>query len=595
MIDPSHLGLVRRVIGSSLLVELTDEIPSSSPIVDGYLYRIGQIGGYVKIPLGTHVIYGVVSSVGSMQGELGPQLDMGDRIAPPTGVRRWLEVDLVGEALRANEFRRGVGTLPTIDDPVHLVTDEDLAVILGPTSDTPVAIGVHSASSRLPAYVDVDAFVGHHAAVVGSTGSGKTNAVVSIIGALTDEGSFPSSRIVIVDIHGEYATAFPNAKVRRIGDTGDAGLFIPYWALTFDQIADFGVDRRAATESVQDGVLRDLILQARRDSASSLRAGPVSQDRITADSPVPYSIRKVWYELAFRNSATFRDRELTDPVVDTPGDADHLIPPTFPPPAAGAAAPYRGPERSTFNSYVAKLHNRLRDPRYAFLTSDEPYDGISKDLDDLLADWIGGDDPITILDFSGVPVEVMDLAIGAAAKLIFDVMTRVSVSDPEGAGRPVLLVCEEAHSYLPNSTGGFIRGYALRSMEQIVREGRKHGVGLLAVSQRPSELSETVLSQCGTFVALRLTNPSDQSRIRSSMPDALSGMSTLLASLRTGEALILGDSVLLPSRVQFKKPRPAPDSDDPPVGKRWKASASSSDFSVAVTHWREGRKPGEAP
>lgn len=594
MIDPSHLGSVRRVVGSSLIVELTEDIPSSSPIVDGYLYRVGQIGGYVKIPLGTHVIYGVVSSVGSFQGELStPKEDLTERIAPPAGIRRWLEVDLIGESLKANEFRRGVGTLPTIDDPVHLVTDADLSAILSPgAGESSVPVGVHSASSRLPAYLNVDALVGHHAAVVGSTGSGKTNAVVSIIESLSDATVFPAARIVVIDIHGEYAKAFPGARVRRIGDEA-AGLHIPYWALSFDQVADFGVDRRSASETVQDGVLRDLILDKRRANADLLKAGSVPPERITADSPVPYDIRDVWYELAFRNLATYRDRELTEPAMEDSGDPTNLIAPTFPPPGIASNPPHRGPERSMFNSFVAKLENRLRDPRYAFLTSAEPYDGVSQDLNDLLSDWVGGEDPITILDFSGAPVEVIDLAIGAASKLIFDVMTRTSVSDPKGAGRPLLLVCEEAHSYLPHSLGGFIRGYALRAVEQIVREGRKLGLGLLAVSQRPSELSETVLSQCGTIVALRLTNPSDQARVQSSMPDALTGMASLLPSLRTGEALVLGDSVPLPSRVQFARPKPGPGSEDPPVAARWKVDAHDSDFSDAITSWRKGLKPGE--
>ena len=589
-IDPALLGVVRQVVGAQVTVDLTVGLPSASPIIGGHVYRIGQIGTYVKIPMGSHVVFGMVTLVGTSE-DVSPQ-QVSDQGAPR--VRRWLEVQLIGEALAPGAFQRGVGITPTINERVYLVTESDLRSILAPRPGThSLVVGVQAASVTLPATLDLDKFVNRHTAVLGATGTGKSSAVATIVSAASDPNRYPSARTLIIDLHGEYSSAFPDAGVFRIGDT-DSPLHVPYWALTFDELAAFMVDRTQAGDDLQEGELRDMILEARRAGAPGFKAGSVESHEITADTPVPFDIFRLWYDLAYKNEATYHDRELTDPAVVDAGNPEDLVRPRFDPPGAGTNSPHRGSERWLFNSYVSKMENRLRDPRFFFMTRPGPYDGISKDLDDLLESWLGRES-VVVLDFNGVPAEVVDIAIGVVVRLVFDAMVWGASTEELGPSRPLLIVFEEAHSYLPRTQRGFIRGNALAAVQRLAREGRKYGVGMAIISQRPSEVSETVLSQCGTFIAMRLSNPEDQARVRASLPDTLEGLTALLPALRTGEALAVGEAFTLPARIRFARPQPPPQSSDPEVGRAWQRPKEKAAYGDVVTQWRKGRATYSQP
>jgi DNA helicase HerA-like ATPase len=240
-----------------------------------------------------------------------------------------------------------------------------------------------------------------------------------------------------------------------------------------------------------------------------------------------------------------------------------------------------------------RLYARLRDKRFEFLSSLGDYDGKKSDLHDLLSGWFDHPHPITVFDLAGVPFEVVDLVVGMIARIIFEVSFWGRELPGIGRQDPLLMVFEEAHTYLPRAEGGrFIQGFAKRAAHRIFKEGRKYGVGGLVVSQRPSDLDETILAQCGTFFALRLSNPEDQGRVKSILPDALSGVIDLLPSLRTGEALVLGEAVPLPSRVRLPLIVPRPRSNDPDVAKHWKqAHLNKPPFAQAVTSWRVQQDP----
>lgn len=578
------------MVGSKVYVELARDLPSSSPIVDGRVYRVGQIGSFVRIPLGFLNVYGIVSMVGA--AEL--QLDDGDEFAGPRG-QRILEIQLLGEAYGNEPFERGLSAYPTLDDEVHIVTQQDLEQIYRATGSSQIRLGTHSASESLPATIDLDKLVTRHAAVLGSTGTGKSNTVAAILRAVS-VGTFPSARVVVIDPHGEYGSALQGqSRVFRIGDPNNP-LIVPYWALSFDELGWFLVDRRSGTEAQQDTLLRDRLFGMRKAAVPTVKATPPGQtldeNEITVDSPLPFSIRDLWYYFDRRERVTYQDMARTNETLIAEGDAQQLVSAQFQPAGAGSSAPFKMAPPPIMAVYVNKMLGRLKDRRFDFLLTPAPYDGMTQDLHELVASWIDHDDAITILDLAGVPSEIIDVVVGLLARVLFETIFWGRELPGVGKTRPLLLVFEEAHAYLPSGEARFIQGYARRSVQRILKEGRKYGVGAIVVSQRPSELDETILSQCGTFISLRLTNTTDQGRVRSTVPDELSGLTNLLPTLRTGEALILGEAIQMPSRIRIDLIEPRPNSGDPNVSQLWSQARSAAvDYARAITAWRRQTAP----
>lgn len=581
--EATFIGSVTRVVGAKVVVTVSPELPSISPIVNGRMYRIGQVGTFVRIPVGFVNVYGVVSTVGSVerpdQDETLPAL-------------RTLEVHLVGEAHPGSTFQRGLSEYPTLDDEVHVVSDEDLALIYQLHSNSQITIGMHSASESLEARLDLDRLVTRHVAIVGSTGSGKSNTVAAMLRALT-EGELPSARVFVIDPHGEYGAAFTGrSRVFKIG-ASEFPLIVPYWALGFDELAWFLVDRKSASESPQDSILRDRIYDLRKEQAPRAKASKdrtLTADDITVDSPVYFDVRKLWYDLDRLERQTFSDMARTKEELIDEGDADTLKPARFKPAGAGSSAPFKAAPPPIMAVYVNRILTRLKDRRFDFLLNTGEYNGVTKDLDDLVREWTEHEHAITVFDLAGVPAEVTDLVVGALSRILFETVFWGRNLPGVGRQRPLLAVFEEAHLYLPQGDPRFLQGYARRIVQRILKEGRKYGFGAVVVSQRPSEVDETILSQCGTFVALRLTNSNDQARIRAAVPDELPGFTTLLPILRTGEAVIVGEATQIPSRVRIRLVEPRPASGDPEVAKLWSAMRpSEGDYSLAITMWRQQR------
>lgn len=586
--DVTFLGVVRRVTGSKVYVELSPDIPSASPIIGGRVHRLGQIGSFVRLPLGFLNLYGIVSMVGAseMKGILEEE-------SPLPGGLRWVEIQLVGESYGREEFQRGVSSFPTLEDEVHVVTEEDLAIIYAPSGSSMVQIGSHAASESLKAYIDLDKLVTRHAAIVGSTGSGKSNTVAALLKALT-AGSYPSARIVVIDPHSEYGAAFKDcARVFSIGDERHP-LYVPYWALSFDELAWFLVDRRSASESQQDACLREKIFEERKVSSHNLAAGNIPETVVTVDSPIPFSLKDIWYFFDRNERVTYNttDRRKGDEALITEGDAETLTPAEFTRAGLGSSAPFKPQPPPFMGAYVNKIIGRLKDRRLDFLLAPGEYDGHTKDLHHLLADWIDHDHPLTVLDLGGVPPDVTDLVVGVLTRILFEGMYWGRDLPGVGKHRPLLIVFEEAHSYLPKGgSSQFVAGYATRSVRRILKEGRKYGVGAIVVSQRPSDLDETILSQCGTFVSLRVTNTDDQGRVKATVPDSLAGLIDLLPALRTGEAVVLGEALQIPSRIRLPLIEPRPKSDDPKVAENWKKDrVPEPAYKLAVTGWRQQQR-----
>lgn len=562
--DVTYLGKIIRVDSNAVEVEISDKISSASVVINGKVYKIGQIGTYVKILAGNITTFGLVDSVSNTPSNVvdsSLHYNLGSR---------FLTVTLVGEKIGNRKFEKGIGLYPTINDEVHLVTEKDLFDIYGCANDNKdlLALGKHSSSENLDVFLDVHKLVLRHSAIMGSTGSGKSNSVVSIIKSLNNQ--LKNSRMILIDPHGEYASAFPNAKVFRIGDQ-NRPLYVPFWLMTYDELAYFLVGAKPADDARPEyRTLREMILQAKKENCK-LAAGDVNPDFITADSPIPFDIRQIWYEINRRVYATYDNK--TNQTKETEcleqeGDAEDLIPAKFKPYSMGATAPFKSND-VIFFAYEKKLLARLKDSRYDFMFYPGDYrtGNSGKDLHDLLIDWISGEERLTILDLSNVPFEVIDITVGLITRFLYDSMFWGRFEQNTGRNRPLLIAYEEAHSYLGKNNNTI---YAKDAVERIFKEGRKFGVGAMVISQRPSELSETILAQVGTFIALRLTNSSDQSIVKSMAPDNMNSLINLLPSLRIGEAVVVGEAINIPSRVKLPLQSPRPDSSDPDVVGMWK-------------------------
>ncbi|NMC64108.1 MAG: DUF87 domain-containing protein [SAR324 cluster bacterium] len=588
--DVTFLGFVRRVVGAKVLVEISSDIPSASPIIQGRIYRLGQVGSLVRIPLGFLNLYGVISMVGASEVN---HPDKDNYFDFPRG-QRWMEIQLVGESFGKEKFQRGISVFPTLDDEVHMVTDDDLAVIYGTTNESAIVIGTHAASDSLPASIDIDKIVSRHAAIVGSTGSGKSNTVASILKSITN-GNHLGARIVIIDPHGEYGSAFADkAKVFSINNEKNP-LIIPYWALSIDELMWFFIGKKGLSEELRDLHFRDKIFEMKTANICDLKSGPVVKEDITPDSPIPFDIRQLWYDFDRPERVTYEDDKRTKEALIEEGNPQTLKSAKFKPHDPYNRAPYKAQVQIPTLAYANKILTKLKDHRYKFLLEIDKYTGKkdAKDLSDLIINWIDHEYPITVFDLSGIPFEIIDLAVGVVTRIIFESMFWSRDLPGMGKQRPLLIVYEEAHSYLPRGGDAqFIAGYAGRAVRRIFKEGRKYGIGAIVVSQRPAELDETILSQSGTFFALRLSNSDDQGRIRATVPDALAGLTDLLPALRTGEALVLGEAVQIPSRIRLPLIEPRPKSDDPETSKCWKAQRiSNPPYDAVVTGWRCQRMP----
>ena len=586
--DVTYLGTVINVNSNVVEVEISKDIPSSAPIINGKMYRLGQIGTLVKISIGNLNLYGIVSSVSNTPGNIEV-----DSMEPYVG-SRFLQVQLIGEQFGSQNFEKGIGTFPTINDEVHIVTEKDLKKIYGSYEEGLIEIGKHSSSENLSVYLDLHNLVLRHSAILGSTGSGKSNTTANIIKTILNE--YKGSRIVLIDPHGEYPSAFEGkAKIFRINDTANP-LYIPFWTMNFDELSFFLVGRTKGQEKPEDKRLREEILELKKINASKLKAGTVNSGFITADSPLPFDIRKMWHnfnrEVYGTHNVPDKDKQCRDTEeLISEGNPQKLIPAKFKPYSMGSKPPHKS-KNETMYGYEQKIHSRLKDTRFDFMFNPgDFYDTTSKnDIDKLLRDWIDHDERLTILDLSDVPFELIDISVGLISRLLFDSMYWGRFESYTGRQRALLMVYEEAHSYLPKSEEtSHIYGYARKAVEKIFKEGRKFGMGAMVVTQRPSEISETILAQVGTFIALRLTNSSDQGTVKSASPNNMTNLIDLLPSLRIGEAVVVGEAIKIPSRVRVGLVEPRPSSNDPELVDNWQKKFKKDDnnYKNVVTALRE--------
>ncbi len=611
--SPTYLGTVQDVQGATISIALDKDTASGLAFIDGHGYRIGQIGSFVRISIGFVDLFGIVSQVGA--GAVPEALAK----VEPYGYR-WLKVQLVGEGRRSGDFNRGISQYPTIGDEAHLVTELDLTRIYGrPDAPNFVRVGNLASAESIPALIDIDRLITRHSAVVGTTGAGKSTTVANLLASLSDPDRYPSSRIIVLDIHGEYHAALSDRatifRVNACETRGERPLFIPYWALSLDELLRVtpfrglnDADRAALVEKIKQLKLASITEQARNG---------VTADTMTVDTPIPFSIHRLWYELhryvcSTHTAQGANQSDATEAIEPGPngqpmlGDIMGVKPPRY------RAITSGGPNRvylsgATLNirRQIMATESLLRDTRYGFMFRPGPWcpnptfqtldAQPEQDLDELIKSWVGGDKPITILDLSGVPVSILMDLVGVLIRLLFDALFWARYLPEGGRARPLLFVLEEAHAYL--NAGN--EGAASIAARRIVKEGRKYGLGAMIVSQRPSEIDPTILSQCGTMFAMRLANATDRAHVTGTVSDNLEGLFNMLPTLRTGEAIIVGEAVHLPLRALIDAPAKSrrPDSHDPKIydpdaNSGWNREKDAEDYARVLEKWRSEEPRG---
>ncbi len=442
------------------------------------------------------------------------------------------------------KFKRGADSCPQIDQPCFLIQSANLTAFMGvlsqgATSDTALRLGCFALDKTAQAIADGDRFFQRHAAILGSTGSGKSWTVAAL---LERAAALKHPNILLLDLHGEYASLALGQKNGfaehfKIAGPGDLKvhdthiLFLPYWLLNREEMLSMLLDRNDFNAPNQSTRFTSLVFDGKRAFLKKEGKNDVLAS-FTVDSPIPYDLPWLIGALQQEDQAM---------VMGSSGREK------------------QGPFYGTLTRFISRLESKMVDRRYGFLFQPPAESGGYEWLEQIAVKFLStngiGSSGIKVVDFSEVPSDVLPTVVSVFARILYDVQFWMLAD----SRTPVCLVCDEAHLYLPvRQDADAASKRALDTFERIAKEGRKYGFSLLVVSQRPSDVSKTILSQCNNFIALRLTNEQDQSAVKSVMPDSMAGIADVLPLLDIGEAIVLGDSVLLPSRIILDKPRATP-------------------------------------
>ncbi len=495
-----------------------------------------------------------------------------------------LKVNLIGTLIDKhgeieNVFKRTLDTVPEIEAPCFPIDGENITKFMQTISTAsnyaiPLSIGKYSINENAQAFLDGDKFFQRHAVIVGSTGSGKSWCVAKLIEQIAQ---LPMANCILFDIHGEYsgtdfkADGMQHLKIANPSDLGKIGnlennvLMLPYWLLTYEEMLAMLLDRSDSNAPNQAMIFSKTVFNEKILFLDSI-SDTTFKSSITIDSPIPYSLDNVLTEL----------KRL---------DNEQVAGST----AAGKAGDFKG----KLSRFIQRLEAKNQDKRLGFMfqiSSDELHiDWMNKLCNCLMhgSTLSTKNAGVKVIDFSEVPSDVLPLVIGLVARIIFTVQ-QWTLTDKR---HPICLLYDEAHLYIPERTNQDAAAeLGLKSFERIAKEGRKYGVSLTVISQRPAEVNRTVLSQCNNFIALRLSNAEDQAVIKKLLPDNLTGLTDVLPILDIGEALIVGDASLLPTRVIIDKPKIKPQSATVQFWKEWSNKDAEQDIHNAVAGLRKQSK-----
>lgn len=473
-----------------------------------------------------------------------------------------LEANPLG-IIRDGKFERGGDTIAIPPKKVEPAKIEEIQKIFAESLpiEKKFSFAKLATNESIAVPVDGDKFFNKHIAIVGSTGSGKSHTVAKIIqnavkGKQGEYEGLNNSHVVIFDIHSEYKAAFPDARFIDI-----TSLKLPYWLLNSDELQELFIDTEANDHN-QRNVFKEAVVKSKKDHFTGDAA---RKEKIHFDSPLKFEIRDV---LQFA-----RDK-----------DTERV-------PGATAGKDKAGPLNGQLTNFVSRFENKLTDRRLDFLLGDAARDTTFEEVLKRLIGYGENKTNVTILDLSGVPFDVLSITVSLISRILFEYgyyYKRLRIAENENENEindvPLLLVYEEAHKYVPNDDAAKYRA-SRESIERIAKEGRKYGVTLMLASQRPSEISETIFSQCNNFLALRLTNPADQNYVKRLLPDTMGNLVDRMPTLKAGESLLIGDAVVLPSVVKIEMCDPTPASTDIPYWQLWQEQWHELDIDKIRETW----------
>ena len=564
------LGTVREVDTRkvSVLVENDDDLRKA---------RVGQL---VAIDLSgatdnwlIAIIEKVIRFVGQKETNDGFEEEQIIETSDETVVNN-VKVTLVGtfgwDAVKSKSiFTRSIAQVPGITDECFVLRGKALETFMSVLSETSNAeehsleLGRYVLDKSAKAFLDGNKFFQRHAAILGSTGSGKSWTVASI---LEQAAKLPTSNLIVFDLHGEYAKLSYARHLRIPGPdelehTTDELLYLPYWLLNAEEMQSMFIDRSEFSAHNQVMAFQDAVIAEKKELLQSLDKKDVLS-AFTIDSPVPFSLSNVIQRL----------RDLNEEMIQ------------------GARGLKQGQFFGQFSRLLTRLNSKLSDKRYGFLFSapekEHQYDSMQRIVTKLM-DYSIEKTQIKIIDFSEVPSDILPIIVGLVARIIYQIQFWTESKQRH----PLALICDEAHLYLPEKTGkNPVEIRAIEAFERIAKEGRKYGVSLVIISQRPSDVSSTILSQCNNVISLRLTNGTDRQTVYKLMPESLESLLEVLPIMDVGEGLVVGDAVLLPSRIKIHPPKEKPLSATIDFWTEWLKKKEEIDFEKSVENMRKQRR-----
>lgn len=560
--DNSYVGTVQAVDTASVVVSVENETVLSNIKVNNIVI--------INASKERQTLIGMVNKIIRKFNDI-IQLEDDEEITTEDIVK----INLIGtlldkDGVDTNVFKRTLESVPEISSKCYCMDDKNLTSFMevisstSQCSGTPLNIGKYALSKHADAYLDGNKFFQKHAVIVGSTGSGKSCTVATVIEQIA---LLKSSNAILFDIHGEYSPITgDNIKHYRVAGPNDTYsddvLFLPYWLLTYEEMMSMMLDRGDNNAPNQAMLFSKTVLQKKKEFLSNNGLEEMVDD-ITIDSPIPYEMGKLIDQFVFYNE------EMVD--------------------GAKANTKKKGDYNGILSRFIQRLENKISDKRLNFMFSQDENlinsDYMNELCQKLLLSASDGGG-IKIIDFSEVPSDILPLIVSLIARIIFSVQQWID----KDKIHPIAIFCDEAHLYIPQNVKQGMESLSLMSFERIAKEGRKYGVGLVVITQRPSEVDRTVLSQSSNFVAMRLTNADDQNVIKKLLPDSIGNFGDLLPVLDVGEALVVGDASLLPSRILVKRPDPEPNSSTIKFWDEWSKESVDNLIDKAVDSMRKQSK-----
>ncbi len=593
----TEIGHVISVRGEEVCVALDEQYVQTAR-----KDRLGQLASFVIIPVRELRVIGMVTGISAKEAEKSAEMT----------------IHLIGQII-GGKFARGVQQYPMVGDPVVLSEETDLQAIFdrpGSSSDSALVsgsfpLGRFALNTQYKVYLNGRQFFSKHAAILGNSGSGKSCTVAKIIG---ESIKHPNTQMILFDLHGEYKQAFTNERGQLDSNVlylNETDLVVPYWLLRYQEIDTLFVNRSdPSLIANQVSFLKEALIKLKKDSAEALNLKSV----YNVDTPIYYSLDQLKLYAENMNQARFvlnsdryafartalrslspEEQEqilLTQKAQFNQGNPQGEVPHAL--------------YFKALTGLVDLLEHKFNDRRYDFLLrpvvharSSQLFKQLFPEINEDRTDWsdmiiwllkllTGQVEPrrnLTIIDMSGIPFDIIDLTIGLITRLVFD----YNFFSPLEMRRPIVLVFEEAHNYIPYDESR--HSFARTSVERIAKEGRKYGVSAIVVSQRPSELSRTVLSQCNNMIVLKMNNPEDQSYVTKVVSDQFANLIKMLPVLSPGEGFILGDSVPMPLRTLIAPPDRRPASNNIDFMEAWSKPLDPDQLNQTIFRWLKQERP----